>query len=101
MIGIMTQTLHLNIIIMIIELGGWMTQRDEGHDYRDSKNKAQAHERRKVTIIWGTEAVKGIDPIEIGLNKKTYRFETEEQLKYFMMGVDEGNGWLEYEVEES
>jgi hypothetical protein len=57
---------------------------------------------RKVTIIdWGTEAVKGIDPIEIGLNKKTYRFETEEQLKYFMMGVDEGNGWLEYEIEES
>ena len=25
----------------------------------------------------------------------------EEQLKYFMMGVDEGNGWLEYEIEES
>ena len=24
-----------------------MTQRDEGHDYRDSKNKAQAYERRK------------------------------------------------------
>ena len=46
------------------------------------------------------KAVKGIDPIEIGLNKKTYRFETEEQLKYFMMGVDEANGWLEYEVEE-
>ena len=24
-----------------------MTQRDEGHDYRDSKNKAQAYERKK------------------------------------------------------
>ena len=24
-----------------------MTQRDEGHDYRDSKNKAQAYERNK------------------------------------------------------
>ena len=80
--------------------GETMTQRDDGHDYRDSKNKAEAYERKKVTIIWGTEAVKGIDPIEIGLNKKTYRFETEEQLKYFMMGVDEGNGWLEYEVQE-
>ena len=68
-----------------------MTQRDEGHDYRDSKNKAQADERRKVTIIWGSDR----DP----RNKETYRFETEEQLKYFMMGVDEGNGWLEYEVE--
>ena len=68
-----------------------MTQRDDGHDYRDSKNKAEAYERKKVTIIWGTDKE----------NKKTYRFETEEQLKYFMMGVDEGNGWLEYEIEES
>ena len=57
--------------------------------------------KNEVTIVWGTEAVKGIDPIEIGLNKKTYRFETEEQFKYFMMGVDEANGWLEYEIEES
>ena len=24
-----------------------MTQRDEGHDYRDSKNKAQAYERQE------------------------------------------------------
>ena len=32
-----------------------MTQRDEGHDYRDSKNKAQAYERKKITIIWGTD----------------------------------------------
>ena len=69
-----------------------MTQRDEGHDYRDSKNKAQAYERRKVTIICGSDR----DP----RNKETYRFETEEQLKYFMMGVDEANGWLEYEVQD-
>ena len=32
---------------MIIELGGYMTQRDDGHDYRDSKNKAEAYERNK------------------------------------------------------
>ena len=70
-----------------------MTQRDEGHNYRDSKNKAQAYERRKITIIWGSD--------RDSRNKETYRFETEEQLKYFMMGVDEANGWLEYEVEES
>ena len=50
------------------------------------KNKPQ------VTIIWGSDR----DP----RNKETYRFETEEQLKYFMMGVDEANGWLEYEVQE-
>ena len=43
---------------------------------------------KKITIIFGTEAVKGIDPVEEGLNKKTYEFETDEQLKYFMMGVD-------------
>ena len=24
-----------------------MTQRDEGHNYRDSKNRAEAYERRK------------------------------------------------------
>ena len=27
-----------------------MTQRDEGHDYRDSKNKAQAYERKQAEI---------------------------------------------------
>ena len=32
---------------MIIELGGRMTQRDDGHDYRDSKNRAEAYERNK------------------------------------------------------
>ena len=67
-----------------------MTQRDEGHNYRDSMNKAQAYERKKITIIWGTDKE----------DKKTYEFKTDEQLKYFMMGVDEGNGWLEYEVQE-
>ena len=28
-----------------------MTQRDEGHDYRDSKNKAQAYERKQKEIL--------------------------------------------------
>ena len=45
----------------------------------------------KITIIWGTD--KG--------EKKSYEFKTDEQLKYFMMGVDEANGWLEYEIEEN
>ena len=27
-----------------------MTQRDEGHNYRDSKNKAQAYERKQKEI---------------------------------------------------
>jgi len=28
-----------------------MTQRDDGHDYRDSKNKAQAYERRQEKVL--------------------------------------------------
>ena len=55
---------------------------------------------KTVTILWGTEAVKGIGPIEKGYNKKTYQFENEEQFNYFMKGVNEANGWLEYEVQE-
>ena len=27
-----------------------MTQRDDGHDYRDSKNKAEAHKRKKFGV---------------------------------------------------
>jgi hypothetical protein len=46
---------------------------------------------KKITIIWGTDKE----------DKKSYTFENEEQLKYFMMGVDEANGWLEYEIEEN
>jgi hypothetical protein len=45
---------------------------------------------KKITILWGSDR----DPN----NKETYKFDNEEQFKYFMMGVDEGNGWLEYEV---
>jgi hypothetical protein len=45
---------------------------------------------KKITIIWGTDKE----------DKKSYTFE-KEQLKYFMMGVDEANGWLEYEIEEN
>jgi len=45
-------------------------------------------EKEKITIIWGTDKEK----------TKTYEFETEEQLKYFMMGVNEAEGWLKYEI---
>ncbi len=47
--------------------------------------------RKKITILWGTDKEE----------KKTYTFETEEQYKFFMKGVDESNGWLEYEIEEN
>ena len=44
----------------------------------------------EITILWGTDREE----------KKTYVFETEEQKSFFMKGVDEANGWLEYEEEE-
>tara|TARA_B100001778_G_C17967803_1_gene353433 strand:+ start:245 stop:469 length:225 start_codon:yes stop_codon:yes gene_type:complete len=44
----------------------------------------------EITIQWGTEK-------EI---TKTYIFENETQKAFFMKGVDEANGWLEYEVVE-
>ena len=53
----------------------------------------------KITIIWGTEAVKGIDKPEEGYTKKTYTFKNEEEKKFFLMGVEESNGWLEYETQ--
>jgi hypothetical protein len=45
----------------------------------------------EITIKWGT------DKEEI----KTYKFDNEEQSKFFMQGVDESNGWLKYEVVEN
>ena len=44
----------------------------------------------KVTIVWGSD--KDIT--------KTYVFENETQKAFFMKGVDEANGWLEYEIVE-
>ena len=45
----------------------------------------------KVTIVWGSDR-------DI---TKTYVFENETQKAFFMKGVEESNGWLEYaEVEQ-
>ena len=47
--------------------------------------------RPKISIVWGTEREKA----------KTYVFENETQKAFFMKGVDEAVGWLEYnEVEQ-
>ncbi len=47
--------------------------------------------RPKITIAWGSDA-------EL---TRTYVFENETQKAFFMKGVDEANGWLEYkEVEQ-
>ena len=46
--------------------------------------------KEKITISWGTNKEE----------TKTYKFETKEQLQYFMMGVDEAEGWSTYEINE-
>ena len=47
--------------------------------------------RPKISIAWGTEREQA----------KTYVFENETQKAFFMKGVDEAVGWLEYnEVEQ-
>ena len=45
---------------------------------------------KQVTIKWGTE----------GNEEKTYTFNNEHDLKMFMQGVDEANGWMTYYVVE-
>ena len=45
---------------------------------------------KQVTIRWGTE----------GNEEKTYIFNNEHDLKMFMKGVNEANGWLEYYIVE-
>ena len=54
--------------------------------------------KNEVTIVWGTEAVRGIEKAIEGYTKIKYKFNTESELDAFIKGVDEGNGWLEYEV---
>ena len=47
--------------------------------------------RPKITIAWGSD-------LEL---TRTYVFENETQKAFFMKGVEEANGWLEYaEVEQ-
>lgn len=54
-------------------------------------NASQQGERNMtITIKWGTE----------GNEEKTYTFNNEHDLKMFMKGVDEANGWMTYYVVE-
>ena len=43
--------------------------------------------RPKITIVWGTDRERA----------KTYIFEDEKQKAFFMKGVDEAVGWLQYD----
>ena len=65
------------------------------------KDEVVIEYKPEVTIKWGTEVVKGIEKPEEGYTIKTYIFEDEKQKAFFMKGVEEANGWLEYaEVEQ-
>ena len=46
--------------------------------------------KTQITILFGTD--KDV--------KKTYVFEDETQKAFFIKGVDEANGYLEYEIKE-
>tara|TARA_Y100000592_G_scaffold68663_1_gene106685 strand:+ start:93 stop:350 length:258 start_codon:yes stop_codon:yes gene_type:complete len=65
-----------------------------------SKDEVVIEYKPEVTIKWGTEVVKGIEKPEEGYTIKTYIFEDEKQKAFFMKGVEEANGWLEYEIVE-
>ena len=43
---------------------------------------------KKITIIWGSQKQK---------KKTAIHLKQRNSLKYFMMGVDEAEGWLSYE----
>tara|TARA_R110002073_G_scaffold77526_1_gene187711 strand:- start:35 stop:259 length:225 start_codon:yes stop_codon:yes gene_type:complete len=58
--------------------------------YRAGKQASEHKE--KITILWGSDKAPE--------NKETYTFDNKEQLDYFMMGVGECDGWLEYEVQD-
>ena len=47
-----------------------------------------------ITIQWGTVASREDNP------PKTYEFNTQAELDAFLLGIDEMDGWMEYEVVE-
>ena len=50
--------------------------------------------KHKISILWGSCP-------DDGQEAETYEFETYDELWAFQYGVDQANGWLEYEeVEE-
>ena len=46
--------------------------------------------KKEITILWGKDKE----------DKQTYTFENEHDLDMFMQGVNEANGWLDYELVE-
>jgi len=62
-----------------------MTQRDDGHDYRDSKNKAQAYERKKKEKELSAFKDGVADALLEG-----YASDWHENLYYYKQGYDFG-----------
>ena len=63
-----------------------MTQRDEGHDYRDSKNKAEAYERKQAREKELSAFKDGVaDALLEG-----YASDWHENLYYYKQGYDFG-----------
>ena len=70
-----------------------MTQRDDGHDYRDSKNKAQAYERKKKEKELSAFKDGVADALLEG-----YASDWHENLYYYKQGYDFGlKMYAEYE----
>ena len=57
---------------------------------KSTKKKETMKNKPQITILFGTD--KDV--------KKTYVFEDETQKAFFIKGVDEANGYLEYEIQE-
>ena len=57
---------------------------------KSTKKKETMKNKPQITILFGTN--KDV--------KKTYVFEDETQKAFFIKGVDEANGYLEYEIQE-
>ena len=87
-----------------------MTQRAEGHDFRDTKNKAQAYERKKETEVILKDFKEGvIHGFEFGYKNKIDNSENVllSEDNYYKQGYkfglklycNESNRWL-YEVQE-
>jgi len=60
-----------------------------------TKQQERKMEKKKFTvkIIWGITTLPDS-------KASTYQFDTEKEMEAFLYGVDEGNGWLDYDVVE-
>ena len=71
-----------------------MTQRDEGHDFRDTKNKAQAYERKQkyeaiinMVIRWLDSNIDEPPMGSIGI--ATDSADLKQKIELYLEGVDE------------